>query len=421
MVRFRLSSVSLSAACCLALTAMLSAVVTRAADPRANNPSKPTVPSQSTAAADAFARALFAELAGQEGNLAVSPASIEGCLLLALAGARGQTAEEIARALRLPPDQTGDLDRLLDRAGARLEPAGQGQAKPSIDLSIANSVWVQQGLPIHDAYRRLLSLNNRATFESVDFLKHTEAARKAVNAWVDKATNHKIPELLKPNTVSPDTRLVLANAIYFKARWEHPFDRGATKDAAFHSPGADDVKVPLMQSRTRYRYLETESYQTIELPYAGSQYAMVVWLPKKLDGLAALEKSFALGTTAPLTKLAPALVELSLPRFKANSSLSLAGTLSNLGMRRAFTPAADFSGIVSEPLSISAVVHQALVEVDEVGTEAAAATGAVAVTAAMPEPVQPKIFRADHPFVFAIRNRTTGDVLFLGRVANPAQ
>jgi serpin B len=286
---------------------------------------------------------------------------------------------------------------------------------------VANSAWVERGFPIKQDYRKLLEGDAGATFETVDFATASEAARRKINAWVDEKTNHKIRELLSPGTVDSSTRLVLANAIYFKGRWREPFSKRATKYAPFHRPGQADVNVPLMHLDHAFRYLETESYQAVEIPYEKSPYAMVVWLPRKVDGLAKLEREWTADRAGKsLANLATVDVDLYLPRFRVEGSLSLAESLGALGMGEAFTPSADFSGISDEPLWISAVVHRALVEVDEEGTEAAAATAIVAPTAAPveQEPVK-KVFRADHPFLFAIRHSGTGQIMFLGRVETP--
>jgi serpin B len=364
---------------------------------------------------DAFARSLFAQLPDGV-NVAVSPSSIEACVLLAFAGARGETADAIAKALELGEADRQDLARLLARSQVR---GGSGKNAPI--LTVANSAWVERGFPIVPSYRKLLEASAGATFETVDFSTASDAARTAINRWIDTKTNHKIRELLGPGAVDASTRLVLANAVYYKGRWLEPFPKRATKDAPFHRPGQKDVNVPLMFLHHDFRYLETDTYQAVEIPYQNSPYAMIVWLPRKIDGLAKLESEWAgEGATKSLEKLATAEVELYLPKFKVEATLSLAETLGALGMGQAFTPAADFSGISSEKLWISAVVHQALVEVDEEGTEAAAATAIVAPTAALaPEERVKKVFRADHPFLFAIRHGETGEMLFLGRVETP--
>lgn len=397
-----------------------------AAEPQRKDPVDigPQVPKN---VSDAFARALLAKLADQKGNVVVSPTSIESCVLLALAGARGETAKQIELALQLAGDEPVDVGKLLDRFQSAMtageKPADDKDSKQDEQsLVIANSVWVQNDFPIHAQYRKLLETNGRATFELVDFANQLEAARVAINSWVDAKTKHKIPELLAPSSLERSARLVLCNAIYFRGKWASPFEKELTRDQPFRRPGQSDIKVPLMHQQNYFGYLETDTYQAIELPYLGREEALIVWLPKRPEALAELEKTLTAGSLAPkLNEMRRKEVRLFLPRFKIGATLALADTLASLGMKRAFTPAADFKGITGESLFISAVIHQALVEVDEVGTEAAAATAIVAVTAAAPQldPPKPVVFRADHPFLFAIRNQATGEVLFLGRVDNP--
>ena len=369
---------------------------------------------------DAFARALFAQLAVQNGNVVASPTSVEACLLMALAGARGPTASQMVQALQLRDPQELDIERLLDQLESRTGKASDADA-PASPWVIANSVWVQQGFPIHDSYRKLLETNRRARFELVDFAEKTEAARQQINAWVDARTEHKIQELLAPGSLDSSARLILANAIYFKGVWARPFDKQATSPQPFHRPGQSPISVPLMHLDARFRYLETDHYQAVELPYALSDMALVVWLPRRAEALAEVERELSgASIAASLEKLVPESVDLFLPKFKVNSSTSLNKPLAALGMRDAFLPAADFSGISDQSLWISDVVHQALVDVDEVGTEAAAATAILAVGAlALPDQTEKKIFRADHPFLFAIRNYLTNEILFIGRVVTP--
>lgn len=360
-------------------------------------------------------------MAANEGNIVVSPTSVELCMSLALAGAKGATAEQITAVLQGGEGNPIDVRQLLDRyAPPRTDLRGTNRT--SNGLVVANSAWVQQGFPIHEAYLKLLSTNNRATFEQLDFIVQTEAARAEINGWVDRKTQGKIKNLIAKGALDSSTRLVLANAIYFKGHWARPFDKSATTQQPFHRPGKPDVKVPLMHKDSRFRYLETASYQAIELSYGEADMAMIVWLPRKAEALAEVEREIVAGSIATsLAKLSTMSVDLFLPKFKVDANLSLGDTLVAMGMKDAFSrAAADFSHISDEKLWISAVVHQALVEVDEQGTEAAAATGAIAVAAAA-RPVEEvkKVFRADHPFVFAIRNRKTDDVLFVGRVESP--
>ncbi len=379
-----------------------------------------SVPVQtSTTCSDAFARALYAQLAGVSGNVVVSPASVEACILLALAGADGQTAIQMAEALHLTPQQAANVGALLDQYQAAR--AGGPSTQSSSGLVIANSVWIQQGSVIHDAYRRLLEANGRASFAAVDFAARTEAARAAINAWVDSKTNHKIRELIPSGSLDSSSRLVLANAIYFKGKWEDPFNKRSTTRQPFHRPGRADVSCWLMRQNSKFSYLETDTYQAIELPYADSDLSMVVWLPNQAEGMSEMERELCReGFATSLAKFERTSVIVLLPKFKVDEPSSLVDALAALGMKDAFGNSADFSGIMAEPLCIAAIVHRALVEVDEEGTEAAAATGIAMAPTSMPSnPQEPKMFRADHPFMFAIRNRTTGQILFIGRVVTP--
>ncbi len=402
--------VTIAATCCVAK-----------ADPKPPSPENPMQPThEQVAADDGFARALFANVASREGNVVVSPTSVESCMLMALVGARGKTADQIVQVLHVAGDQLADPGRLLDRS-LSLADRSPHTKNPTTDLVIANSAWIQQGFPIRDAYRQLLETSARARFELVDFSKTTQTAG-AINGWVDAKTRHKIKELISPSALDSSTRMVLANAIYFKGQWSKPFNKQATRNQPFLRPGAPDVSVPLMHLDSRLRYFETDRYQVVELPYTQDGISMVVWLPRRPEDMAQMEREIAAASLSrSLAKLGSTSVDLFFPKFKIDANISLGATLGALGMKDAFTPSADFSGITDEPLWISAVVHQALVEVDEEGTEAAAATGVIAVTsAALPGRAEKKIFRADHPFVFAIRHQDTNDILFMGRVVQPS-
>jgi serpin B len=245
----------------------------------------------------------------------------------------------------------------------------------------------------------------------------TETARRTINRWVESQTRDKIKELLKPGILDPATVLVLANAIYFKGDWAIPFKPKNTRSLPFHLTSANQVNTPMMhQARLDCRYHRDPEVEVLELPYKGDRLSMVVLLPRQLDGLAGLEQ----GLTAPKLKgwigsLARSDVDVWFPKFKATSAFGLNDKLKALGMVAAFG-AADFTGMFQQGgASISAVVHKAFVEVNEQGTEAAAATGVVM------ESSRPPSFRADHPFLFLIRDQSTGSVLFLGRIVNPLQ
>lgn len=365
-----------------------------------------------------FAFDLYGRLREKEGNLFFAPNSISTALAMTYAGARGDTASEMAKALHFaqPPDE-------LHPAFAALlkELNGEGK-KRGYQLSVANALWGQKGEGFKDDFLKLTKDNYGAGFRQVDFARATEAARQEINAWVEKRTRDKIKDLLKPGVLDPLTRLVLTNAVYFKGDWESPFKKDRTRDEAFDDGGGTKAKVPMMHQATKFKYHDAGSLQVLEMPYAGKELSMVVLLPKKVGGLADLEKSLTADKLADwLGKAREQQVIVSLPRFKTTSELSLNRPLEALGMKKAFQmPGADFSGMNGrEDLYITAVVHKAFVDVNEEGTEAAASTGVVIGLRAVP--AQRPEFRADHPFVFLVRDTRSGSVLFLGRLVNPTK
>ena len=261
-----------------------------------------------------------------------------------------------------------------------------------------------------------------AGLKEVDFAVATEAARREINAWVEKQTHDKIKELIKPKAINQATKLVLTNAIYFKGDWNSQFKKDQTRNEAFTDGGDVKIKTPMMHQTEKFKYLDADTLQVLEMPYAGKELSMVVLLPKKVDGLADLEKSLTAEKLAGwLGKVHEQTVIVSLPKFKTTSAFGLVENLKALGMKKAFVlPGANFSGIDGrEDLFISAVIHKAFVDVNEEGTEAAAAT-AIILGGGGPPPMIPE-FRADHPFVFLIRDTRNDNVLFLGRIVNPAK
>jgi serpin B len=247
-----------------------------------------------------------------------------------------------------------------------------------------------------------------------------EKARHTINAWVEDKTGSKIKDLIGQGVLEAATRLVLVNAIYFKGDWASPFDPGLTSPASFFVTPGKSVDVPMMSMKYTFRYAEGEGLQILELPYGGNDLSMLALLPKEVDGLARLEASLSLENLDGWTKdLAEAEVQVSLPRFELSFPFRLDDTLKALGMPDAFSDKADFSGMDgSKDLFVGAVLHKAFVAVNEQGTEAAAATAVVMMMKAVAFPAI--VFRADHPFVFLIRDNSTGSILFIGRVVNPA-
>jgi serpin B len=363
-----------------------------------------------------FAFALYGKLRIGNGNLIYSPASVSSALAMTYAGARGDTADVMAKTLHfnLPPDE------LHPAFGALLKELNGTGKNRGYQLSVANALWGQKGLSFKDDFIRLTRDDYGGGLREVDFAGNADAARKQINAWVEKQTQDHIRDLLSPTDVTRSTRLVLTNAVYFfKGDWQHPFKEGQTHNEPFFTADGGSVSAPLMHQTARFRYHEADSLRVLELPYSGKELSMVVLLPKAADGLGELEKSLSADKRAGwVGKLREQEVIVSLPKFKTTSEFRLKGPLTALGMGKAFR-GGDFSGITAEEnLPISDVVHKAYVDVNEEGTEAAAATGVVARAMVVTE--RP-VFRADHPFVFLIRDTRNGSVLFLGRVVNPTR
>lgn len=369
---------------------------------------------------NAFAVSLYGQLARQPGNLFLSPESISTAFAMTYAGARGETASQMARVFHftLPPDQ------LQAAMGALL--AGMNAKHEGYELHVADALWAQRDESFLQNYLDAVQNNYGAGLHQVDFRTQPEAVRNTINHWVEQQTNDKIQNLIGPGVLTPLTRLVLTNAIYFKGDWSKPFLASDTKDEDFHLSGGRTVKTPMMHRTGGYPYYDGGSFQALELPYAGGDLAMVVLLPKDAAGLPALEKSMTgakLGEWIENLKPAEKVI-LTLPRFKMTREFELSGVLAKMGMPQAFSSHADFSGMTGKPgLTISAAIHKAYIDVNEKGTEAAAATSTVMRATAMRRviPEQPVVFRADHPFVFLIRDRHAGSILFMGRVEDPAQ
>ncbi len=367
----------------------------------------------------AFALDLYAKLKTTDGNLFFSPYSISTALAMTYAGARGDTATQMAKVLHFPAAQ----DRLHPAFAALESNLKAIQKKGKVRLDVANSLWPQQKYPFLPEYLSLLKRYYGTSVTPLDYVNAPEAARKTINDWVERKTNRKITDLIQPGMLTALTRLVLANAVYFKGKWTDPFDPSGTSDQPFHLSTNKDVMCRLMLHEGDYAYNETPDLQALALPYVGDDLSMIILLPRKTDGLSALESEL---TPAKLTEwvgpLAERKVDVFLPKFKFTRGFSLEKTLAAMGMTDAFSFKADFSGMDGRTnwLFISEVVHKAFVDVNEEGTEAAAATVVVIAENAMPESI-PAVFRADHPFLFLIRDRHTGSILFMGRVMDPTR
>jgi serpin B len=364
-----------------------------------------------------FALELYQELKAKEGNLFLSPYSISTALAMACAGARGQTEKQMADALCFPPMSNEQFHKEFGSIIKQLNKAGE---KGGFELVVANALWGQKDYKFLQEFLTLVKTNYEGDLQQVDFATQTEAARKTINTWVENKTKDKIMELIKPGTLDSMTRLVLTNAIYFKGKWASQFKPERTEDAPFTLSDGGKKNIPMMSQKTQFGYMETDSIQALEMPYVNNDLSMVILLPKKLDGVKDLEKDLTSENLAGwIAKLRKREVQVFFPKFKMTSEFELAKVLSDMGMPDAFSSKADFSGMAgNRELFISAVIHKAYVDVNEEGTEAAAATGVVMRLTSVEPP--PPVFKADHPFIFLIRDNQTGNILFMGRLANPA-
>jgi len=360
----------------------------------------------------AFALDLLHALRDTEGNLVFSPYSISTALAMTYAGARGTCAEEMAQTLHfaLPSE------RLHPAFAELLERDNAAATRQAMSLAVANALWGQKGLGFLVEFLELARQHYGAGLRELDFVGATEPARLEINAWIEERTQGRIVDLLQPGDIDAMTVLVLTNAIYFKGAWRSAFDPKLTAPAPFQLGGGKTVEVPTMTQSGTFRLARVSGAQVLALPYRGEELSMVIVVPKAVDGLAELEKSI---TAADLEQwidgAASEEVTVRMPRFRVSGRIELKDVLKGLGMKSAFGPGADFSGMTAaERLFIAKVIHQAFVEVNEEGTEAAAATAVVMKRTSMPAVVQ-----IDRPFLFIIRNDVTRSWLFVGRVCHP--
>ncbi len=368
----------------------------------------------------AFALDLYARLKKQPGNLFFSPYSISTCLSAVYAGARGDTEKQLAQTMHFQP---GQLSSAMGRLKRELNDIGKDNG---IELSVADALWTQTGHPFLPDFLKIVETEFQANLKQADFKTGAESARDEINRWISQKTREKIRDLLPPKSLDPQTKIVLANAVYFKGSWSRPFEKSATRMLPFHLTPATEVRAAFMNHIDSVKYMENADFQAIEMPYGKSkqELAMLVLLPRTIDGSGQLDRRLNPELLRNLdAQLKSQRVEISFPKFKLDSSYSLKSVLSEMGMPSAFTPAADFSGIDgTHQLFLSFVFHKAWCDVNEEGTEAAAATAAGLAGSARRDPLPPPpVFRADHPFLFMIRDIHTGSLLFLGRVMDPSK
>jgi serine protease inhibitor len=377
-------------------------------------------PNQQTIVAgnNKFALNLYQNLKTNEGNLFLSPYSISTALAMTYAGAKDQTEKQMAETLCFPT--TPGCEQFHKEFGAIIRQLNAAGEKGGYELVVANALWGQKDYKFLPDFLTLVKTNYEGNLEQVDFKTQAEAARKTINAWVESKTKDKIKELIKQGMLDSETRLVLTNAIYFKGKWASPFKPEHTQDSPFIPLDGQKVNVPTMSQTGEFGYMETDILQTLEMPYGNNDLSMVILLPKKADGVGAIEKELTSENLAGwLAKIHKREVRVFIPRFKMTSEFELGKVLSAMVMPDAFSGKADFSGMTgNKDLFISAVVHKAYIDVNEEGTEAAAATGVTMKLTSIEAP--PPVFRADHPFIFLIRDNHSGSILFIGRTKNPA-
>jgi serpin B len=379
---------------------------------------EPATPASVARGNAAMGLELYKRLAAEPGNVFISPISIAGAFGPVVAGAQGETRLAIASALRFPAGGGEALHPQLGGILKRLERTGEGTT-----VSIANALWVKQGYQLRPEFEATARRQYDAKVEALDFGRAPAAAAKRINDWASEETRGRIRDVIKPNSLDELTRLVVTNAVYFLGDWAQPFNPSNTVEQPFHGPGGQTRQVPLMQLQRRFRYTENASFQSIDLPYKDERLSMTVLLPRKRDGLAALERELdeprLRGWLAELDAAAPREVQLYLPKLKAELGYDLKPALADMGMGIAFDPQrANFRGIAPEDLFISQVIHKTFVRIDEKGTEAAAVTAVeIQTTGARIGPLP--VFRADHPFLFMLRDKESGAILFLGRIVAP--
>jgi serpin B len=370
-----------------------------------------------------FSTGLYAILARTEGNLVFSPYSAAVALAMTRAGATGETFDQVSAVLHA--DQAGDLDaglNAIDQALATRPGEYRWMDKTvKLELATANQLWGQRDYPFHDAFLDKLAANYGAGVRLVDYIKATEDARKAINAWVSDQTKERIPELIPEGVLNSDTRLVLTNAIYLNAPWMHRFNKDATAPGPFTRLDGSTVEAQLMRLGEVLRYAQGSGYQAVELPYVDGSLAMLVIVPGP-GKFADFQSTFSADTIETIVSdLKTARVKLAFPRFEYRTQASLKDALKEMGMPIAFEGGlADFSAMSPDGknLYIQDVIHEAFIAVDEDGTEAAAATAVV--VGATSAPVDVVELTVDRPFIYAIRDNDTGAILFLGRVTDPS-
>ena len=353
-------------------------------------------------------------------NLILSPNCIMSVMALTVSGARGETQRQMAAVLHftLPAPR-------LQQASVMLQHALQTENSQKPSLRISTRMWLQRGLKLQPSFRQLATATGEIMPGELDFARQPEAARSTINGWVEEQTAQRIKNMLPSGIVDSETRLILTSALYFKQNWTHAFDKKETSDAVFHVSAEREIRVPMMHRLDSMPYAAAADMEIVELAYEREgRLSLMILLPNKTHGLANLERQ---ATAANLQKWSASLqdrkVSLFLPKFKITANFDLKETLISMGMALAFDLArADFSGMCNdERLSLAAVLHKAFVDAQNEAHKYVITTAAAVATRGFKRDSDETVeFRADHPFLFMLRDKKTGSVLLLGRLANPA-
>ena len=354
-----------------------------------------------------------------DSNFFFSSYSISSAMSMVYEGAKGDTATQIANVFHLPDT------KILEPSSAKIYNE-INKANKSYSLNTANALWAQQGYPFLSGYFQVINKYYGGKLTNLDFVGNTENSRTTINNWVAGQTNNKIQNLIPQGAIDGSTRLVLTNAIYFKGSWQTQFDKKNTQQADFNVALGNTIKTDTMQltgEDANFKYTENDDVQVLNLPYKGNDLSMTIILPKAGKTIQDADKYLTPQKFSNLELgMQKTQINTYIPKFKLETKYFMKDDLSNMGMPVAFSDSADLSGMTgTTDLKISQVIHQAFVEVDEQGTEAAGATGVVVGTTAVMPPSSIKIFRADHPFLFVIQQNSTRNILFLGRLNNPAK
>ena len=346
----------------------------------------------------------------------LSPLSISAALAMTYAGAENTTATEMRNALNFGPQRMDfhkEYGNVLDTLSLNNE---------DFEMNIANAIWVQKKYALLKKYQSLVQNAYLSESRELDFEHQGEASRLIINSWVEDKTNNRIKDLIPPNIITPDTRLILTNAVYFNAEWANPFNEKMTRKEPFYLLDGSEIPCDMMYQSYYFQYSQTAKYQILEIPYKGYDYSMIIILPKMNSGIDHLIEKIDMTVLEKHDENKKGEeVQVNFPKFKMDTDYSLVDPLYKMGMQEAFSTQADFSGMTGgKDLMISDIIHKAFIEVDEKKTEAAAATAVIMKLTSMPSvPIMPIEFKADHPFIFMIRHNATKAIIFMGQIIEP--